>query len=141
MKLVIEGPCDERGAAGEPDDSCPHTWNVIVEGGMWLFTPCMLVKEAAPTQAKIIRQMVDAWNVLYGDVANQKDDEKRLLNLVSEEIVKEVDGLSYFWPSRTHGAITSHGLRVIAGEIDRRNKPVEKAIEEYFDKEMQEGKK
>ena len=42
------------------------------------------------------------------------------------------DGFVCFWPAKVLGAFTSHNLRVIADELDKRNKAWEEDIEKYF---------
>lgn len=65
-------------------------------------------------------------------------DGKRLIAICDErkDIIAGDDGFFIFWPARiTGGALTADNLRTIADELDRRNAPWQKEIDEYFAKE------
>lgn len=50
-----------------------------------------------------------------------------------QEFVQEVDGFVYWWPEgSSDGYLSSYVLRLIADELDKRNKPLEEDIEKYF---------
>jgi len=48
------------------------------------------------------------------------------------DFVTDVDGFDYFWPSN-EGALSSHHLRWLADELDRRNAGWNAQIERYFE--------
>lgn len=51
---------------------------------------------------------------------------------IRKDIVQNVDGFYYFWPSETYGMYSPYALRQIADILDTLNKPYEKELEEYF---------
>lgn len=51
---------------------------------------------------------------------------------LEKHFVTDVDGSEYYWPDG-NGHYSSHDLREIADELDKRNQPWEDIIEEYFD--------
>lgn len=62
-----------------------------------------------------------------------KDEEiAHLLNVVSHNFVQEVDGFYYYCPKCPDGLLTSHQMRVIADELDRKNKDWEDYINTYL---------
>lgn len=56
---------------------------------------------------------------------------ERLLEVVDKELLQEVDGFYYYFPSGT-GMLTSHGLRIIADELDKRNADWNEQINKYL---------
>ncbi len=46
---------------------------------------------------------------------------RRLLEVVDKDIIQEVDGFYYYFPTG-RGFLASHDLREVADELDRRNK-------------------
>jgi hypothetical protein len=58
----------------------------------------------------------------------------RIIKMADEkrEFVMLEDGFVYYWPAGA-GAISSHQLRQLADELDRRNEDWNKQINEYFD--------
>jgi hypothetical protein len=56
---------------------------------------------------------------------------ERLLEVVDKDILQEVDGMYYYFPTGT-GMLASHGLRIIADELDRRNKDWNEQINKYL---------
>jgi len=60
--------------------------------------------------------------------------EERLIRKMDEakEIDYLEDGFLYYFPVGHSGAMTAHDLRVIADELDRRNKPWEDQIEKDY---------
>lgn len=55
-------------------------------------------------------------------MSNKNEEFKaRILEVVEPDLLKEVDGFYYYFPNGT-GFLTSEGLRVIADELDSRNK-------------------
>lgn len=46
------------------EETCPHTWNLEVEGGMWVLgiEAFQLVPEAQVRQANLLRDLVRVWN-------------------------------------------------------------------------------
>lgn len=71
---------------------------------------------------------VDAWS---GIMSNKNEEYKRrLLEVVDSQLIQEVDGFYYYFPENG-GFITSHGLRIIADELDRRNKDWDDEITKY----------
>jgi hypothetical protein len=50
------------------------------------------------------------------------------------ELMQDVDGFFYYFPKGS-GSIPAYQLRQLADELDRRNAPWEKQINEYFDKQ------
>lgn len=68
----------------------------------------------------------------------RESDQERIIRLAceKEEFVTEVDGFVYYWPSREWGgAYSSHVLRILADELDRRNEAWSAEIDEYFSQE------
>jgi hypothetical protein len=68
----------------------------------------------------------------------RESDQERIIRLASEreEFVTDVDGFVYFWPNRDFGGhFSSHVLRILADELDRRNEAWSAEIDEYFSKE------
>ena len=52
---------------------------------------------------------------------------------VRKEFVTDVDGFVYWWPDGyQYGHLTSHHLRALADELDRRNKEWSEHIEKTF---------
>lgn len=49
-----------------------------------------------------------------------------------KNIVRDVDGYYYFWPTKNEGHYSSQHLREIANHLDELNKPYEESIDEYF---------
>ena len=48
------------------------------------------------------------------------------------EIFQDVDGFFYYWPEgHPHGCMAACHLRIIADELDKRNKPQEGAINNH----------
>lgn len=52
-----------------------------------------------------------------------------------EEFVTDVSGFIYYRPMKSSGMFSPHDLRVIADELDKRNEPLQKQLEEYFNGE------
>lgn len=51
-----------------------------------------------------------------------------------KEFVTDVDGFIYWWPDGSpHGPLASHHLRRLADELDRRNEPWQKRVDDYFE--------
>jgi hypothetical protein len=50
------------------------------------------------------------------------------------EFMQLDDGCVYYWPN-SHGAISATELRIIADELDRRNKEWSDQVDEYFNSE------
>lgn len=49
----------------------------------------------------------------------------------NKELVTGDDGFVYYWPNK-NGALSSHDLRIIADELDKRNAGWEAEINAYF---------
>lgn len=52
---------------------------------------------------------------------------------IKDKLITLDDGYLYFWPVKNEGAYSAHDLREIADELDRRNEPWDKQVNEYFD--------
>ena len=61
-----------------------------------------------------------------------KDYKKRVLDAVQDDIIILEDGYSYYMPSKA-GAFSASSLRIIAAELDLRNKCMDIAIKQYYD--------
>ena len=63
-----------------------------------------------------------------------KEESKRIIDLceMRGDFVTEVDGFVYWWPDLVDGHMNSSHLRIIADELDKRNKPMQKSIDDYF---------
>lgn len=46
----------------------PTHWTIERSDGMFIASPCNLIDRARPEQAKIIQDMVDAYNDIHGDL-------------------------------------------------------------------------
>jgi hypothetical protein len=57
----------------------------------------------------------------------------RLLQKADKDILRGDDGYFVYWPTENLGAYSSSHLREIADELDRRNKPWDDFITEYFE--------
>jgi len=57
---------------------------------------------------------------------------KRILDSAKEDICPMNDGYFYWFPSKTTGGISAYQLRIIADELDKKNKKVDDAIKDYF---------
>lgn len=57
----------------------------------------------------------------------------RVISMASEDFIAFDDGFYYFWPAGSKGAFAAHELRLIADELDRRNKSWQEQINNYFD--------
>ena len=55
----------------------------------------------------------------------------RILEVTDSQLIQEVDGFYYYFP-KDGGFITSDGLRVIADELDRRNREWNEYINEHL---------
>ena len=51
------------------------------------------------------------------------------------EFVTGDDGFVYWWPDSKRGCFNPFALRVLADELDRRNEPWKKQIDEYFEQQ------
>ena len=60
----------------------------------------------------------------------------QLITLAMKDIVRDVDGCYYYWPSAGVGAFSGWMLRAIADELDRLNRPYEEQIAKFFDEEL-----
>lgn len=62
-----------------------------------------------------------------------KTERERIIRMVDErqDIVYLEDGFYYYWPDN-HGCLSSYNLRIIADELDLRNKAWEDQIEQDF---------
>lgn len=63
------------------------------------------------TKRQFIRRVTERGDILCGD-----------------------DGYYVYWPTGNGGSLSSHNLRVIADELDRRNAKHDRQVKEYFDK-------
>lgn len=64
-----------------------------------------------------------------------EEDRKQVIRISDErkEFTRGDDGFVYWWPDGSpHGHLTAHHLRLIADELDRRNKKWNNIIEDYF---------
>lgn len=61
-------------------------------------------------------------------------DDRELIRKAQErgDFVTGDDGFVIYWPDRT-GGFSSHMLRVLADELDKRNEWLKNELEEYFD--------
>lgn len=64
-----------------------------------------------------------------------ESDRQKVIQFAQDhgEFVVVEDGFTVFWPRKINGYLNAHDLRWIADELDRRNSPVYKSIQEYFD--------
>lgn len=56
----------------------------------------------------------------------------RIIKCIKDDIIQDVDGYYYFWPSDGGGYFSEFALRVIADHLKELNKPWENEIERYF---------
>lgn len=65
---------------------------------------------------------------------NEKDEKyaERIIECISKDIVQDVDGYYYFWPSANRGHFSEYALRVIANHLEKLNKPWDNQVNEYF---------
>lgn len=56
--------------------------------------------------------------------------QERLIPLLDErgDLLTSDDGYVIFWPTENHGAFTASDLRLIADEIDKRNKDWDETV-------------
>ena len=70
------------------------------------------------------------------------DWDSNIIKQASKDFAPLDDGYIYYWPSRG-GALSAHTLRIIADELDKRNKEWDDDIRDYFatrpDTEEEEG--
>jgi hypothetical protein len=59
---------------------------------------------------------------------------QEVIDKVKHNILRDVDGFWYFWPSESEGAFTAWTLRAIADELDHRNIEWNKVIEQGLTK-------
>ncbi len=60
---------------------------------------------------------------------------ERVLSIAKkrEEFITDVDGFLYWWPNGSkHGHLSSDHLRILADELDKKNAPWVKQIDDYF---------
>jgi hypothetical protein len=55
-----------------------------------------------------------------------------LISRLEKDFFTEVDGYVYYYPTE-HGYLTAHHLRMIADELDKRNKAWNDEINKYFE--------
>ena len=69
------------------------------------------------------------------NITDVKKQEEKFISLVNRkgDFVADVDGYVYFYSN--NGILSSHHLRWIADELDKRNKEWDNAINEYFKNE------
>ena len=72
-------------------------------------------------------------NLIYKQINNQKFHVLTLNNHLVGELIMDVDGYFYFWPSND-GCWPSHIMHSIANKLDEINKPQNDEINDYFDK-------
>ena len=70
-------------------------------------------------------------NLIYKQTNNQKFHVLTPNNHLVGELIMDVDGYFYFWPSND-GCWPSHIMRSIANKLDDINKPWNDAVTEYF---------
>lgn len=73
-------------------------------------------------------------NLIYKQINNQKFHVLTPNNHLVGELIMDVDGYFYFWPSND-GCWSSHIMRSIANKLDDINKPWNDEVTEYFEKE------
>jgi len=64
-----------------------------------------------------------------------EDDKAHMFATMEErkEFFTDVSGYIYWWPHEsTGGFLSSHQLRAIADELDRRNKPFDDEVQAFF---------
>jgi hypothetical protein len=57
------------------------------------------------------------------DAERNAADKARIIEVAEKDFVTDVDGYLYFWAPQGGGGWASYALRIIADELDRRNKP------------------
>lgn len=67
---------------------------------------------------------------------NAEAYKKRVLECVKDDIIQDVDGYYYFWPTANRGHHNSVGLRIIADHLDEINNPWDADIRQFFEKEQ-----
>jgi hypothetical protein len=50
----------------------------------------------------------------------------------TKDFIAGDDGYYMYWPTTNLGAYTAHNLRIIADELDRKNKPWDDQVQAYF---------
>ncbi len=73
-------------------------------------------------------------NLIYKQINSQKFNVLNPSDYLVGELIMDVDGYFYFWPSND-GCWSSHIMRSIANKLDDINKQWNDNITEYFDKE------
>jgi hypothetical protein len=64
-----------------------------------------------------------------------QDNAEKIIKIIEErnEFITCMDGYIYYWPNGfPYGHLSSAQLRIIADELDRRNKPWDDKVNEYF---------
>ena len=72
-------------------------------------------------------------NLIYKQINNQTFNVLTLNDHLVGELIMDVDGYYYFWPSND-GCWPSHIMRSIANKLDEINKPWNDQINDYFSK-------
>lgn len=70
-------------------------------------------------------------------MANE-DLKERIISIAEKrgEFVTDVDGFVYYWPDGSpHGHLSSATLRILADELDERNKEWQANIDKYFNEQ------
>jgi hypothetical protein len=57
---------------------------------------------------------------------------ERIISCIREDIIQDVDGYYYFWPSEGGGYFSEFVLRTIADHLEELNKPWDNEINQYF---------
>lgn len=55
---------------------------------------------------------------------------------ILDDIVCDVDGYYYYWPTNNNGHFAAHHLRQIADHLDMINAPAEKQMQEYWEEQI-----
>ena len=72
-------------------------------------------------------------NLIYKQINNQTFNVLTLNDHLVGELIMDVDGYYYFWPSND-GCWPSHIMRSVANKLDEINKPWNDQINDYFSK-------
>ena len=65
----------------------------------------------------------------------QKEYAQKIIDATDsrDEFVTDVDGFVYWWPQNGNGHLSAEQLRILADELDKRNKHWQQVIDNYFE--------
>lgn len=70
---------------------------------------------------------------------SREEHRQAVLRVVEPDLVTGEDGYQVYWPHKAAGFLRSQDLRVIAEELDRRNEPWDRQVQEDLGDREGEG--